>query len=286
MLLDRRTLEGIRAGTIDLAFRRWRHARVKPGSALRTAVGVLRVDAVDTVAARDVTAEEARRAGFATRAALLARLAGRDGAIHRVALHYEGEDPRVALRGRAELGTAVLGELDRIDAASRRGPWTRSVLQLIAERPETLALELAETTGQERLAFKRDVRRLKELGLTESLQRGYRLSPRGEAALAALTLRGLYRAFNARDFDALLACMTEDVDWPNAREGGRVRGREGCATTGRASGRRPTRRSSRPASARGRTVAWRSACTRWCARWTAHCWARATSSTCTPSRAS
>jgi len=31
------------------------------------------------------------------------------------------------------------------------------------------------------------VRKLKELGLTESLERGYRLSPRGRAVLAATT---------------------------------------------------------------------------------------------------
>ena len=36
------------------------------------------------------------------------------------------------------------------------------------------------------LSFKRDVRRLKELGLTESLEVGYRLSPRGRALLARL----------------------------------------------------------------------------------------------------
>jgi hypothetical protein len=43
-------------------------------------------------------------------------------------------------------------------------------------------------------------------------------------------LRALYEAFNARDFDALLAAMTPDVDWPNAWEGGRVHGREGVRT--------------------------------------------------------
>ena len=35
----------------------------------------------------------------------------------------------------------------------------------------------------------------------------------------------IYRAFNDRDADRLLAQMTEDVDWPNAWEGGRVLGR-------------------------------------------------------------
>jgi hypothetical protein len=39
-------------------------------------------------------------------------------------------------------------------------------------------------------------------------------------------LRSLYAAFNARDIDAVLAAMTEDVDWPNAWEGGRLRGPE------------------------------------------------------------
>ena len=39
-------------------------------------------------------------------------------------------------------------------------------------------------------------------------------------------LRDLYDAFNARDLDALLGAMTEDVDWPNAWEGGRLSGRE------------------------------------------------------------
>jgi hypothetical protein len=38
-------------------------------------------------------------------------------------------------------------------------------------------------------------------------------------------LRRAYDAFNARDIDAALALMHDDVDWPNAFEGGRVRGR-------------------------------------------------------------
>ncbi len=37
-------------------------------------------------------------------------------------------------------------------------------------------------------------------------------------------LRAAYRAFNARDVDAVLAVMHRDVDWPNGMEGGRVHG--------------------------------------------------------------
>src|SRR5262245_7155206 len=39
------------------------------------------------------------------------------------------------------------------------------------------------------------------------------------------TLRSAYRAFNERDVDSALELMHPDVDWPNAWEGGRVRGR-------------------------------------------------------------
>ncbi len=110
-----------------------------------------------------------------------------EGEIHRIELHYGGPDPRVALRERAEITAAERAELDaalaRMDGASRSGPWTADILDLISERPETLAEELAASRGEEKQPFKRRVRQLKELGLTESLETGYRLSPRGRAYL-------------------------------------------------------------------------------------------------------
>ena len=57
------------------------------------------------------------------------------------------------------------------------------MLALIEQQPETQAAEPAAQQDRELHAFKRDVRKLKELGLTESLERGYRLSPRGRAAM-------------------------------------------------------------------------------------------------------
>ena len=38
--------------------------------------------------------------------------------------------------------------------------------------------------------------------------------------------RALYQAFNRRDIDAVLAMMSEEVDWANAWKGGRLVGRE------------------------------------------------------------
>jgi hypothetical protein len=59
------------------------------------------------------------------------------------------------------------------------------VLALIAAKPAVRAGDVFGEVGYpDMLSFKRDVRRLKELGLTESLEIGYRLSPRGEALMA------------------------------------------------------------------------------------------------------
>jgi ketosteroid isomerase-like protein len=38
--------------------------------------------------------------------------------------------------------------------------------------------------------------------------------------------RELYASFNARDIEAVMAHLAADVDWPNAWEGGRLRGHD------------------------------------------------------------
>ena len=169
---------------MTLAFRRWRRPTVKAGGTLRTRAGVLAIESVDVVDERDVTEAEVRRAGAESREALLAGLPG-EGPLQRIAFRLAGPDPRIALRARSDISAAERAEIDtrlaRLDAASRHGPWTAKVLGLIAERPRTRAPDLAASLGRETAPFKADVRKLKELGLTESLEVGYRLSPRGRA---------------------------------------------------------------------------------------------------------
>jgi hypothetical protein len=190
VLFRRDALDGIEAGAVTLAFRRWKRPRVRAGTRLRTRVGVLEIDSVEVVRLADLAEPDALGAGFGSVAELRAELRGREGRVYRIRLHLAGPDPRVELRGQAELGddevAAIGARLARLDAASRAGPWTRGTLELIAEQPGVRAADLAPLTGRERLPFKRDVRKLKELGLTESLEVGYRLSPRGRAVLERL----------------------------------------------------------------------------------------------------
>jgi hypothetical protein len=180
-------LAAIRAGTLDLAFRRWDRPRVVVGTRMRTAAGLVEVTSVDAVDESTLTEDDARRAGAASLDVVRRGLAAHpDRPVFRVGLRWAGEDPRIALRERPPTDTElaeIRARLDRLDAASSTGPWTRQTLAIIDRSPEVRAPDLAAELGRDTPSFKRDVRKLKELGLTESLDIGYRLSPRGEAVV-------------------------------------------------------------------------------------------------------
>jgi hypothetical protein len=186
MLFRRDSLQGIAEGRVTLAFRRWRRTPPADGSSLRSPVGVLSLDRVTVIEESDITAEDVRRTGLSADE-LRASIAGK-GTLVRIELRLAGDDPRIALRERlpvrAEL-EAIVARLARFDAAGP-APWTTRYLQLIAERPGIVSSVLARRVGSDVPPFKRRVRQLKELGLTESLEVGYRLSPRGRAVLERL----------------------------------------------------------------------------------------------------
>ena len=191
MLFEQRLWPGLADGSVTVTFRRWKRPRAAVGGSHRTPAGVLAVDAVAEVDPAAITEADARAAGFGSLAALLAQLDRHgDGPVYRVDFHHAGADPREALRRRLDLSAEELAglraRLDRLDRASRDGPWTHLTIGLIGERPGVRAADLAAAAGRERHSFKTDVRKLKELGLTESLEVGYRLSPRGRALLERL----------------------------------------------------------------------------------------------------
>lgn len=180
MLIKTVDLEAIADGRIDTQFRRWRRPTVKAGGTLLTAVGTLAIDAVEPITG-EISDEDAHRAGFADAGELVAALATRGaGQVYRIRLRHVGADPRIALRASLDDLAEVEVKLTRMDGDA---PWTRAVLACIAESPGRSAQQLAGDLGLEKQAFKTRVRRLKALGLTESLETGYRISPRGKAVL-------------------------------------------------------------------------------------------------------
>jgi hypothetical protein len=72
--------------------------------------------------------------------------------------------------------------MKRLDAHAEK-PWTRRALEVIRANPGVRAGDLCGLVNQPLDRFKPNVRKLKALGLTESLEIGYRLSPRGIAFL-------------------------------------------------------------------------------------------------------
>jgi hypothetical protein len=189
MQFDSRHRDEILAGDVTLTFRRWKRRQAVPGNVYRTFLGRIGVDSVEVVEPNEVTEADARRAGASSVDALLAGVGGSpELPLYRVEFHVVDEpDPRSVLAGTDSLSDEdrmeVDTRLDRMDARSAIGPWTRDTLALIGERPGVRAADLAESVGRETQPFKLDVRKLKNLGLTESLEVGYRLSPRGRAYL-------------------------------------------------------------------------------------------------------
>lgn len=64
MLLKLALLEDIKAGKVDVVFRRWNRPTVKPGGTLKTKLGLLSIKSITDMSADDVTDADARRAGF------------------------------------------------------------------------------------------------------------------------------------------------------------------------------------------------------------------------------
>jgi hypothetical protein len=190
MLVPQRLGPGIADGSVTVLLRRWSRRHAIPGHRYRTGVGMLEVEAVDVIDAADITEEDARAAGAPDVATARAQLRGDEGLpVTRVRFHLVSDpDPRDLLAADDTLTDEDVAAIDRrlarMDAASPHGPWTRAALEAIAARPEVRAGDLAEAAGRERLGFKRDIRKLKALGLTLSFPVGYRLSARGEAYLA------------------------------------------------------------------------------------------------------
>lgn len=188
MLFTADAWKGIADGTITVTFRRWRRPQAKVGGRYRVGGMLIEVDDVRIVDVGSLGANDAKRAGAASVEALVKRLGEADARdVYRVEFRYVGDDDRIGLRADDQLSpdqmVRLCSRLSRLDGAA---PWTQVTLQLIADQPAVVSTQLAELIGTPRPEFKLNVRKLKALGLTESLDVGYRLSPRGAVVLEHL----------------------------------------------------------------------------------------------------
>ena len=191
MLFKVRLHAGIVDGSITRTFRRWKRLQVVPGNRYRQPFGEVEVVSVAEVEQQSITKHDAELAGYSSRDDVLAELAKYgEGTLYRIDFRFAGADQRIALRQKDDMSEAeidgLMKRLSRLDKASSHGPWTRQALELIDRNPGVVSTVLAAEMGVERPVFKIDIRKLKESGLTESLEVGYRLSPRGKRILEHL----------------------------------------------------------------------------------------------------
>jgi len=194
LLFQKRFHAGLLSGAVNLTFRAWEKPHVRVGGRYRChPIGVLEVDGVERVRVAEITEKEARRSGFASKDELVSLLAATQGGklasdaeVFRVALHHGGDGDRVSIALDDKLTPAdveeIAARLARMDA---KRAWTAQTLELIEKRPRVVASQLAMLVGRETAPFKADVVKLKRLGLTQSFEVGYEISPRGRAFLAA-----------------------------------------------------------------------------------------------------
>jgi hypothetical protein len=186
---------GLVDGSIRVTFRAWDKPHVRAGGRYRChPIGVLEVERVTKVRFGEITEADAALAGFASLPALqfFLRTGPRGEALRaaselfRIELHHGGDGDRVEGALDAELSADDIAKLAaRLARLDGRQPWTQQTMKLIAKHPRIAASKLAKKVKRETLPFKVDVRKLKKLGLTQSFEVGYELSPRGVAFLAA-----------------------------------------------------------------------------------------------------
>jgi len=195
LLFQKAFHEGLVSGRVTLTFRRWAKPHVKVGGRYRChPIGVLEVHGVARMAAGDIDPPDAAAAGFETLAALLEYMAGASDEpllptteVWRVALRHAGDGDRVTVAMEDQLTADDLDVLRqkvaRLDAAHA---WTKATLAAIDAAPRVAASKLAIALGRDRDELKIDIRKLKRLGLTQSFEVGYEISPRGRAFMVAM----------------------------------------------------------------------------------------------------
>ena len=158
---------------------------------MKTALGVIRVIDVETIEENAITKTDATKGGYESVDLLMTALNKTSGRIYKVKVTYESEDPRLELREKTDLPEEgvqkIKTKLERLDKT--RGPWVLKVMKLIKRYPERRAGDLAEIMQMDKLDFKVNVRKLKNLGLTISHDIGYSLSPLGEIVMERLERR-------------------------------------------------------------------------------------------------
>lgn len=175
----------IQAGTQTVTFRRWVKPQARTGGHYNIPpCGAIEVTEVAEIELSDISGVDAAAAGYESMDALRTRLSDATRPLYRIRFVYLGTDAvKVPDRSTPD-GAETQALIEKLQRMDRKQPWAVTTLGLIRDHPGTRAADLAVKVDQDTATFKRNVRKLKQLGLTISLEVGYKLSPRGVAVLS------------------------------------------------------------------------------------------------------
>ena len=188
MLIKSEILKAVKSRHVDLVFRKWKAPRVKKGTLLKTHLGQMEVIEIKRYTIGKITTEDAKRSGYKDRNQLIENLNKvKEGEVYRICIRFHSPDPRIKLRQQiklsAEAADKLQRKLKRLDDLSSVGQWTSRTMKAIRDNPGLRAADLANKLNYEKDWLKPNIRKLKNLGLTISLEVGYELSPLGKAWL-------------------------------------------------------------------------------------------------------
>jgi hypothetical protein len=181
----------IRNGEVTRSFRNWQRPQATIGGRYNLhPEGAIEVTGLKQVTLDKLRESDLKSTGIEDLQALQKLLGVGDPAsrLYQVDFRYLGPD----LVNQTDTSTPQAAELEslarRLKATDRRSnqPWTVALLEQLRETPGKRAADLAPAFGWDTPRCKTQVRKLKVLGLTISLETGYRLSPRGMALLQHL----------------------------------------------------------------------------------------------------
>ena len=177
----------ITEGRLTHTIRTWKKPQAKPNGRYNIPpYGAIKVIEVTHTALKTIQPKQLKAAGYSSTDEAAHALSVRPGdLIWSISFEYLGRDEVK----RPATTNVTLDEVDALKTKLERmdgnKPWTKEVLNLISNNPGTRAADLAKKMQAplDTPIFKRQVRRLKALGLTHSLEVGYRLSDRGVQVL-------------------------------------------------------------------------------------------------------
>ena len=191
MLFKQKHLEGIKAGTVTLAFRKWKSTQLKRGSLLKTDVGIVEITDIAIINEPHINEIDAQKAGFINLESLMKSIYSAEiGKIYKIHVRFLKETQAKKIKEKISLSQSEIdsykAKLLQMDKYARNGFWTKDILTSIKDNPKLSATQLSLKTGKTKEWLTQSIRKLKNIGLTVSLDPGYDLTPTGKLLMEHL----------------------------------------------------------------------------------------------------